>query len=241
MSRKRRYFFFVMAVLLLIITSSMINIATISKKSNKEGIYFHGPRDGNKIALTFDDGPSACTLEVLDELKEYNVNATFFVIGMNALRFQDILKKEFDEGHAIGSHTYSHPDMQIRLPEDVREQLDSTENIIVNITGHKPVIFRPPYGAQNIFIFHEARKRGYTLIEWSASGRDWETKDPGKVAKNVLENTKNGTIILMHDGRRLKREFDCNSTVEAITNIIKNLTAQGYEFVTVPELLDLKK
>lgn len=131
--------------------------------------------------------------------------------------------------------------MQLHLLKEVREQMDIANEVILNITGQKTILFRPPYGTENSFIFREAEKRGYVIIEWSASGRDWETQNSEIVAERILKGTINGTIILMHDGRRLKKEFDCNSTLNTLPIIIENLTAEGYKFVTVPELLGLGK
>jgi peptidoglycan/xylan/chitin deacetylase (PgdA/CDA1 family) len=228
-------FLIIIALLFIYIDFSSTNLY---KKEDKRGrIYWHGPIDKKNIALTFDDGPSECTPVILDILRNYSINATFFVIGMNAERLPAIIKREVSEGHAIGGHSFSHPDMQIEMPEKIREQLDKTEQAARNVANLSLYLFRPPYGFNNRFVLKESMRRGYITIEWSVSGKDWKSKNSGKVAENVISKTQNGTIILLHDGRRLSKNPDCNSTIDALPRIIENLAFAGYHFVTVPELL----
>lgn len=211
-----------------------------NKQDRKGRVYWHGPRNERKIALTFDDGPSEYTSKILDILKKYNVKAAFFVVGMNAERYPDIIKREVQEGHILGNHSYSHPDMQIEIPNLIKKQFDKTEEVVKNITGLELYLFRPPYGVDNPWVFKEAEERGYVIIKWSISGEDWETKRADKVAKRITKNTQNGSIILLHDGRRLKRNPDCRSTLGALPIIINYLLKKGYQFVTIPELLEIE-
>lgn len=234
-----------MILLLLIIFLFIVYIemshSNLYNKEDRNGrVYWHGPKDKSNIALTFDDGPSKCTSEILDILKKHRINATFFIIGKNAEEFPDMIKREISEGYAIGGHSYSHPDMQIEIPAQIKEQLEKTERIVKNISGLNLNLFRPPYGFDNRFVLKETVKRGYIAIEWSASGRDWEKNANGKsVSDEIIKNAKNGTIILLHDGRSLNKNPDCSSTIDSLPVIIENLTSQGYNFVTIPELLGI--
>lgn len=242
-------------ILLLFFYLDYGNSKLYNKEDKKGRTYWHGSETEKNIALTFDDGPSDCTPEILNILKSMRINATFFIVGINAERLPSLLKREFHEGHEIGSHSYSHPDMQIEAQRQIDKQFDETESVINGTIGLNVSLFRPPYGADNPFVLKEAVRRGYTIIKWSLSGRDWETDDPKRVADRIIKDIRNGSIILLHDGRmgrpegilvhynltKTDTESVCRSTISSLPIIIENLTAEGYKFVTVSELLNLKK
>jgi len=212
------------------------------KKQNKIGIiYWHGDSAQKKIALTFDDGPQALyTPQILDILKKYHIKATFFLIGKNVEAFPEVAKRIVQEGHCIGNHTYSHPDLVLKSKNQIRLQLEKAEEAIYKATGVKPYLFRPPYGADNHWVSLEAEDLGYVIIEWSASGLNGR-KDSrfDKLAEKVITNTKNGSIILLHDGNRLSDKINRDQIVKALPVIIETLQQEGFQFVTIPELLDL--
>lgn len=191
--------------------------------------------DGPYIALTFDDGPSAkLTPQLLKILADRHVKATFFLIGQNVQAHPEIVKEEVAEGHAVGSHTWSHPNLGIMPDDKVRAELQQTDDAIFSAAGVHPQMLRPPYGslahAQRVWIRKEF---GYQIIFWSVDPLDW--KDPGAdvVASRILAATKPGSIILSHDIHE--------GTVQAMPQIIDALLAKGYKFVTVPELIALSK
>lgn len=182
------------------------------------------------IALTFDDGPSASvTPKLLDVLKKAKVKATFFMLGENATKNPQIVQRVKEEGHQIATHTYGHLSL-IRLTED--EMLTEVAKSIWAIEdagGGTPTLLRPPYGNVNDLVRETLQ---LPLINWSVDTLDWESKDAKKIYKKIMDNTSDGSIVLMHDLY--------SSTVKAIEKAIPALKKKGYQFVTVDELFELK-
>lgn len=243
MIKKRLFKIFIFTLYIIPVFLSLNEAqADLYKKRNKIGIvYWHGDTEENKIALTFDDGPNPIyTSQILDILKQYNIKATFFLIGKNVEAFPEVAKRIIQEGHSIGNHTYSHPELLLKKKTSIRYQIEKTEEAIIKATDIKPHLFRPPYGADSPGVFLEAEELGYIVVEWSVSGGNG-AKDPKaeKITHKILSATKNGAIILLHDGDRLIHNIDRSQLVKALPLIIKTLKQQGYEFVTVDELLGL--
>lgn len=214
--------------------------ANLHRKQNREGIvYWHGDSAQKKIALTFDDGPQdAYTPQILDILKEYQVRATFFLIGKNVEVFPALAKRIVQEGHVIGNHTYTHSDLRLQTKNQIKQQMKKTEKAILDATDVKPYLFRPPYGTDNNLVLLEAESLGYVIIKWSVSGLNGRHDAPSeKIVKRVVDNTQNGSIILLHDGNRLSNKTDRSQIVKALPIIIETLKEKGYQFVTIEELL----
>ena len=209
----------------------------------EKAIYWHGDKSEKKVALTFDDGPNEpYTSEILDILKKRKAKATFFQLGKFVEDYPDVSKRVVEEGHAIGNHTYSHPDLRFESLRVIQNQLVDCEEAIFKATGIRPSIFRPPYGAKSPKIIKEAKKLGLVIIEYSVSSKGGGKTRliPEYLVKNVLSKVKNGSIILMHDGDRYSQGMDRSATVKAVGIIVESLQKEGYELVTVPELLKLK-
>ncbi|MBI3638034.1 MAG: glycosyltransferase [Candidatus Rokubacteria bacterium] len=197
--------------------------------------------DARLIALTFDDGPDGqYTPQILDILREHQVPATFFVLGVNAEAHPALLKRLYHEGHEIGNHSYSHPNLAEISPARMKLELNATQRIIQHTLGVSTLLFRPPYAAdsepetpQEIEAIWHAQEFGYLTISERIDPHDWE---PGLTAEaivsEVLAEQHNGRIVLLHDGGG-----DRSATVEALPNIIAELRARGYRFVTVSELI----
>jgi cellulose synthase/poly-beta-1,6-N-acetylglucosamine synthase-like glycosyltransferase/peptidoglycan/xylan/chitin deacetylase (PgdA/CDA1 family) len=201
-----------------------------------------------KLALTFDDGPDPTwTPRILDVLKEKNVPATFFVIGLDANQWPQLLRREYEEGHEIGNHTYTHPDWENPnlTPTEIRWQLNLTERLIESIVGAKSLLFRPPYGidhqpeyAEEVAHLPTAQDMGYIIVGQKVDPNDWSQSSPGvplpaaKIVENVLQEASKGNIVLLHDGGG-----DREQTVAALPQLIDALRAEGYEFVSVPDLI----
>lgn len=189
------------------------------------------------IALTFDDGPHPrYTDEILDILKEYGVKATFFTVGENAALYPEQLKRIAEEGHEIGNHTYTHADLKRIGKEKLSGELIKTEEIIKEITGCSPKVFRPPEGRCNETVVNCANERGYTTVLWTVDPRDWASPAASEVESVILKNVKCGSVILCHDYNSNKK---C-PTPEALRKVIPALIDQGYTFVTVSEILGME-
>ena len=201
-----------------------------------------------KLALTFDDGPDPTwTPKILDILKQKKVPATFFVIGWDANKWPQLLRREYSEGHEIGNHTYTHPDWESPnlTPTQIRWELNLTERLIESIVGVKSILFRPPYGidhqpeyAEEVARLPLAQDMGYIIIGQKVDPHDWSQLTPGvplpaaKIVENVLREAPEGNIILLHDGGG-----DRAQTLIALPQLIDALRAEGYEFVSVPDLM----
>ena len=190
--------------------------------------------DGQYIAMTFDDGPSAkLTPQLLDILKARNMHVTFFVVGENAKEHPEILKRAVAEGHEIGNHSWSHPNLAKMSDEAVRSELDRTKDAIVAAIGTQPDLMRPPYGslsaAQRKWVHADL---GYKIILWDVDPNDWKRPGSAVVEQRILEGTRPGSIILSHDIHP--------GTVEAMPDTFDKLLAKGYKFVTVDELIGME-
>ncbi len=189
------------------------------------------PTTHKVVALTIDDGPHReTTPQVLATLREKNVKATFFVMGKNAEAHPHLLLEVAAEGHEIGNHAYSHRLLTKMNPEEIAAELNKGEEILL-LTGQKPQLFRPPGGAYNEEVLTQARNRGYSTILWCIDPGDWRRPSVEQVVNNVMGAVKPGSIILFHDGQHSL------PTARAIGMIVDKLRFQGYEFVTVSELL----
>lgn len=239
-------------------SSSNKKYATISKKGvihpNKAGAgktvtFTAKAMDGSKVkqsieirvidltkpmvALTFDDGPSyTYTGRILNQLKKYDGRATFFVLGskLGDATNQSLIKKSFENGNEIASHTYNHKQLSSLAASDIKWESDTTKNAIKKITGTNPLLTRPPYGAFNDTVKANV---GTPLILWSIDTRDWQTRNADSTVSAVLNSVKDGDIVLMHD------IYD--ATASAAERIIPELTKRGYQLVTVSELATYKK
>lgn len=180
-----------------------------------------------KIALTFDDGPHPrYTEQLLDGLKERNVVATFFVTGENAENYPDIIRREQEEGHLIGNHTYSHIQLTSGNRETFREELVKTNEILENITGEKVSFVRPPYGSWDKSFEKELNM---FPVLWNIDPLDWCSHNAECIAAKVVEKAGDGDIILMHD------YYD--TSVTAALEVVDVLQKRGFQFVTVEEIL----
>ena len=214
----------------------------ISENTNNQffgAVFAHGSVREPLVALTFDDGPSRYTPQILDILDKYNIKATFFAIGKNVERHPDIACRIVREGHAIGNHTYSHPFwVPMETPSRIKSEVDHAEAAIRNITGVSANLFRPPHGWRSPWMVQLLKKNNYTLVTWTVSPDDWENISSDVVTKRVLAKTHSGAIILLHDGLETKENFQKDNTIQALPTIISELKKRGYRFVTVPQLME---
>lgn len=187
------------------------------------------------IALTFDDGPGQATRPMLDALNRFRAKGTFFVLGRNAQLDPAILQRMVLDGHEIGNHSWSHPDLS-KGGRLAAEQLADTSVVIKQAIGEAPCIARPPFGATSPQLEAVAKAQGMLLVNWDIDPKDWTGADPDAIAARVLEGAKRGSIVVMHDGGA-----DGAKTRAALPKIISKLRRRGFEFVTVHDLLRLRE
>ena len=180
-----------------------------------------------KVALTFDDGPHpVCTPQLLDGLKKRDVKVTFFVTGENVESYPEIVKRASEEGHLIGNHTFHHVQLTAANSDDFKKEIISTNDIIQEVTGKETSFIRPPYGSWDKK--YEKELNMFPVL-WDVDPLDWCSTNVDKIVRSVLSGTKENSIILMHDS------YD--STLTAALQVVDILKAEGYEFVTVDEIL----
>ncbi len=183
------------------------------------------------IALTFDDGPDPdITPAILDTLARYHARSTFFVVGERGKRWPDLIQREARSGHAVESHSFSHPSEDVNLWHAGRE-LQRAGIVITQWTGRAPTLFRPPWGNTEINMARVARQRGQCVVKWTLCAGDNPRLTAAEIVEAVTRNPRPGDIVLLHDGR------DRQQTVRALPEVLRRLSDAGYRFITVPQLL----
>lgn len=207
------------------------NIFAVSNSNST--VYKSNSQESKKIALTFDDGPHPrYTSKILEILDKYNIKATFFVIGINAKNYPEALSQVINMGHEIGNHTYSHGLLKTKSKEDIYREIISTEKEISKFNGAFSKLIRPPCGMYDNELLEIAEENEYKIVLWNIDTNDWAHASSESIVSNVISKVKGGDIILFHDF--ISGE---NNTCESLQIIIPKLLMQGYEFVTVSELL----
>ena len=187
------------------------------------------------LAFTFDDGPDPVhTPELLELFRAYGAKATFFVIGSALERHPDIARTACDEGHELGNHTYSHPDLTKLGEDEMRTELAKTERLLADITGEATRTFRAPYLASDERVEAMCREVGYVMAGGvNSDTNDWAEPGVEHIVRSIRSHLGSGHIFVLHDGGG-----DRSQTVEAMRRLLPELAADGYELVTVSELLD---
>jgi len=187
---------------------------------------------GGKVALTFDDGPGVYTASILSVLKQYGVKATFFEIGQNAAAHPDSTKSVAADGHIIGDHTYSHPDLTKLSYDGQYDEINKTKQTLEGIlSGTTVKYFRPPYGSYNGITDTVLGNLNLKRVLWNVDTRDWSGKSAADIAASAESGAKSGAIILMHDGVANSKE-----TAKALPGIIERLQSQGFDLVTLDQM-----
>jgi peptidoglycan/xylan/chitin deacetylase (PgdA/CDA1 family) len=181
------------------------------------------------IALTFDDGPSAITVEILDILEEHNVVATFYVLGSLVERHSDTILRAFDMGCEIANHTWSHRSSEGASADALRSQLRRTRNVVESVTGVPTTNFRPPFGRITRILQNVTAELDYPIILWSIDPSDYLSISPTRIYNHIMDRVKDRDIILLHDVHA--------RTLTATSRLVPSLIEQGFQFVTVSELM----
>ncbi len=190
----------------------------------------HGAPARREVALTIDDGPDpALGPQVADLLRRRHVPATFFVVGTRVGQHPDVVRIMARDGFEIGNHTYDHQRLPDLKPHEIANELRLCDRKVFQITGRHTTLLRPPGVQYNDKVLGVAKALGYVTVSWTCGARDYEAQSPQWIARRVLERTEPGSIILLHQ--------DNPATPAALPLIIDGLSARGYRFVTVSQML----
>lgn len=227
------------------------NLAFNAEKSKQDNFnnlvnsknVWKSPLPEKYVALTFDDGPyENSTSMILDILKENNVRATFFVVGMFAEKRPNIVKREAEEGHTVGNHSMWHwSGLHEKDQKYISDEFKKANDIIENITGVRPKYVRPPYGSVSDNLINAAKENDMKVILWSIDTKDWDINTSSStIVSKILSKVKSGSIIIFHDGRADAVDYSRINTIEALPIIIRELKKQGYYFATIDEIYNSK-
>ncbi|WP_416201137.1 MAG: Polysaccharide deacetylase [Thermocaproicibacter melissae] len=186
--------------------------------------------DEKKIAISFDAAwGNEQTQTLIDILKQYNVHATFFVVGAWVDKYPDSVKALAEAGHEVCNHSNTHPHMPKLTQQEMTAQITECNKKIMAITGKSPLLFRPPYGDYNNAVIDTVNSLKMYPIQWDVDSLDWKDPTPQQISSRVISKVKPGSIILMHNGAK--------NTPQALPTILQTLQSQGYQFVRISELI----
>jgi peptidoglycan/xylan/chitin deacetylase (PgdA/CDA1 family)/GT2 family glycosyltransferase len=204
----------------------------------------NGNRSCLRIALTFDDGPNEpYTSHVLGILEQYRIKATFFVIGQNARRHPEACRRIVTAGNVIGNHSYHHhKSLCLRRGKAVARDIELAHQAIYECTGFEPKLFRPPHGFRTPWLMRTVRHLGYTVVTWDNMTSDWKAEKSGdEIVQTIVQRAKPGGVIVLHDGRDTRLSYDRSHMLQALPFVIETLKERGFDFVTIPELIESER
>ena len=197
---------------------------------------WRGAGDRPAIALTFDDGPSEATPELLRVLDRHRVRATFFQCGVNVRRLPEVARAVAAEGHEIGNHSHTHPRFYLRSAGFLYDEMARAQEAIGEVTGVRPALFRAPQGTRWPGVGAAQRRLGLLGVMWTVIGRDWALPAEA-ILERLLRGARKGAILCLHDGCEVRPSPDVRPMLEAVRRLLPELLARGYRFETVSELL----
>src|SRR5580658_1100215 len=211
------------------------------------GHTFIGLAPGTKqLALTYDDGPNdPHTLHLLEVLAKHDVKATFFLIGRYVQQRPDLAREIVQAGHVIGNHTFTHPLLIFKSAAEIRRELSTCRSAIEDAVGGTSSaisnLFRPPFGGRRPAVLRIARELGLDRILWNVTGFDWTAPPSAVIEKKVEDQIRGGDVIVLHDGGHKQLGADRSQTVLATDHLIAKYKSEGYEFKTIPEMMEGNK
>jgi len=201
--------------------------------------YLGAGRGSRQLALTYDDGPNdPHTLRLLEVLARHEVRATFFMIGRFVVEKPEIAREVARAGHVIGNHTFNHPNLIFCSPARVRSELEQCRKILTDTVGEHSRLWRPPFGARLPHVLSVSRRLGLEPVMWTVSSNDWKISTGDGIEQRVATRIRGGDVILMHDGAHLRMGAERARTIEATDGLIRRCKHQGYQFVTVTEMME---
>jgi peptidoglycan-N-acetylglucosamine deacetylase len=212
---------------------------TMAPRGQWYGQTFTGLRHGSrKLALTFDDGPNdPYTLRLLDVLAKYDLRATFFLIGRYVRQCPEIVRKVDNAGHVIGNHTFNHRLLTFKRESEIRSELTECEAALTDAVGAHSDLFRPPFGGRRPAVLRIARDIELRTVMWNVTGYDWNAKSLQEIERKVGSQIRGGDVILLHDGGHQAMGTDRSLTIGAVESVISRYKGQGYQFVTIPDMM----
>jgi peptidoglycan/xylan/chitin deacetylase (PgdA/CDA1 family) len=222
--------------------ATFAGVHTMVPWSQLYGENFNGVQEGLKIlALTYDDGPNdPWTLKLLDVLEKHQVQATFFMVGRYVRERPEIARAVSEAGHAIGNHTFTHPNLIFAGEAKLRQELEDTSAAIQDATGERPFLFRPPFGGRRPGTFKVVEELKMFPVMWRVTCFDWAAKSHQEILKHARRQIAGGEVVLLHDGGHLQMGEDRSHTVKATDELIAEYKDKGFLFTTVPELMQLR-
>ena len=197
------------------------------------------PATTKQIALTYDDGPNdPHTLRLLEVLAKHDVRATFFLIGRYVQQRPDIARDVIRSGHVVGNHTFTHPLLIFNSDTEVRKELQQCRQSLLDAIGAHSNLFRPPFGGRRPGTLRIARELGLSPIMWSVTGYDWNAPQAPVIERKISNRVRGGDVILLHDGGHKQMGADRSQTVLATDHLISRYKGEGYEFVTIPRMME---
>jgi peptidoglycan/xylan/chitin deacetylase (PgdA/CDA1 family) len=212
---------------------------TLSRTSQIFGpCVYRGPGRRKTVSLTFDDGPSEGTAEILEYLDRENIWATFFQCGANVRRHPHVAGQVAAAGHQLGNHSYSHPTLPFKSAHFIEREFTEAQRVITEETGITPMIMRPPYGFRWVGLREVQQKLALLGVMWTVMGNDmrWQSD---RIADHVLRRVRPGGIICLHDGRGVQPNPDVQSTLRALRVIVPVLKDNGYRFEVISDLMQV--
>ncbi len=195
-------------------------------------------RGSKQLALTFDDGPNdPHTQHLLEVLARHNVHATFFLIGRYAQQRPDIVREIVKAGHVVGNHTFTHPLLIFKSTRELRAQLENCRRAVSDAIGEHSNLFRPPFGGRRPAVLRIVRQMGLEPVMWDVTGYDWNANSVEQIERKVTSQVRGGSVILLHDGGHREFGADRSYTVTATDRLISRYRSEGYEFVTIPQMM----
>ncbi|MBQ0017097.1 MAG: polysaccharide deacetylase family protein, partial [Clostridiales bacterium] len=227
----RTIFLMILVVVLLAINIDGNTYASVYFNSSMRKVpVYYVNTDEKKVAISFDAAWGADKTEKIMEIcSEYNVKATFFLTGIWVEKYPELVKKIYDNGFEIGTHSNTHPDMTKLSQSQMKLELETCCNMITEITGQKISIFRPPYGAYNDTLIETAKELDLTTIQWDVDSLDWKGISAMEITNRILNGVRCGSIILCHN--------NSDHILEALPIVLDRLQKKGYTITNVGDIL----